>query len=63
MAKVITSKDKYQKQIIVKKTGHPATFRKMRCPACSVGYAVESNVEKGKYTCQRCGSSFTQAGL
>jgi len=49
--------------ITVEKTGHPAAFRKMRCPACSLGYAIESNTEKGKYSCQRCGASFGSTQL
>jgi len=62
MAKIITSKTKRQ-QIVVKKTGHPGAFRKVRCPKCKLGYAVESNTEKGKYACSRCGKVFIQAQL
>jgi hypothetical protein len=47
-----------RKQIVVKKTGHPAAFRKMRCQACGLGYCIEDNVEKGKFTCNRCGATF-----
>ncbi len=56
--RVIKGTGDRRKQIAVKTAGHPAAFRKMRCPACSIGYAVESNVKKGEYTCQRCGTSF-----
>lgn len=55
MAKVISGT---QQRVTVKKTGHPAAFRKVRCPACRIGYAVASNTEVGKYTCLRCGAEF-----
>jgi transposase-like protein len=35
----------------------------MRCPACKLGYAVESNIEKSKYVCDRCGTGFAVQGL
>ena len=47
-----------RKQIAIERAGHPAAFRKVRCPACSIGYAVESNTKTGEYTCQRCGAVF-----
>lgn len=47
-----------KQQIAVEKAGHPAAFRKMRCPSCSIGYAVESNTKSGEYVCLRCGASF-----
>jgi len=57
---IVTSKDK---KIVVTDTGHPAAFRKVRCPKCKLGYAVESNVKKGTYTCGRCGTTFGVSGL
>lgn len=50
---------KAKKRILVKKAGHPGAFRKMRCQACKLGYAVESNHQGGTYQCSRCGQSFT----
>jgi len=47
-----------QRQIAIERTGHPAAFRKLRCPACKIGYAVESNVKKGTYVCSRCGTEW-----
>lgn len=52
-----------RKQIVVRKTGHPAAFRKMRCQACGLGYCIESNVNKGEYLCNRCGATFTTQAL
>ena len=52
-----------RKQIAVKSTGHPAAFRKVRCPKGCTGYAVESNVEAGAYQCERCGSTFKHQAL
>lgn len=49
---------KQGKQIAVKRTGHPAAFRKMRCPKCSLGYAIQSNQDSKQYTCNRCGHQF-----
>jgi ribosomal protein L37AE/L43A len=52
---------KSRQRIVVEKTGHPASFRKMRCPKCSLGYAVMSE-ENGAWKCDRCGHAFmTQA--
>jgi PHP family Zn ribbon phosphoesterase len=45
-----------KQQVVVKKTGHPAVFRKMRCTKCSIGYMVQDNVTD-IYKCQRCGST------
>lgn len=61
--RVIKGTGDRRKQIAVEKAGHPAAFRKMRCPACSVGYAVESNTKKGEYNCQRCNASFGAQAL
>ena len=52
-----------RKAIAVKNAGHPATFRKVRCPRKCSGYAVESNIKKGEYICERCGSTFAVQGL
>lgn len=52
-----------KQQIAVERTGHPAAFRKLRCPACSIGYAVESNLKSGEFTCTRCGASFKNQAL
>jgi transcription elongation factor Elf1 len=56
--RVIRGTGDKRRQIAVEKTGHPAAFRKLRCPACSIGYAVESNTNKGKYVCSRCGAEW-----
>lgn len=42
----------------VKKTGHPAAFRKIRCPKCRIGYAVANNIDPMVYVCERCGDKF-----
>lgn len=47
-----------RRRIIIKKAGHPGAFRKMRCPKCSLGYAIASNTDLGKYQCGRCGHEF-----
>lgn len=60
MPKVVTSKDK---KIVVQDTGHPAAFRKVRCPKCKLGYAVQSNTNKKLFNCTRCGSSFEMSNL
>ena len=54
--RVIKGTGDRRRQIAVEKTGHPAAFRKLRCPACSIGFAVESNIDKGTYRCSRCGA-------
>jgi len=46
---------KKAQQVAVKKTGHPAAHRKIRCPSCSVGICVQDNVDPGLYKCMRCG--------
>ena len=58
MAKVIdgTMAKRETQAVTILKTGHPAVFRKMRCTACSVGYAVKSNTT-GAYVCGRCGAA------
>jgi len=61
--RVIKGTGDRRRQIAVERAGHPATFRKLRCPACSIGYAVESNTDKGKYTCTRCGAVFSNQTL
>jgi len=58
----MTITTKSRKQIVVHKAGHPGVFRKMRCPKCKMGYAVQSNVS-GDYACQRCGSVFQSGQL
>lgn len=61
--RVIRGTGDKRRQIAVERTGHPAAFRKLRCPACSIGYAVENNTKKGEYTCQRCGAVFGNQAL
>lgn len=52
-----------RKQLVaVKKTGHPAAFRKIRCPHCNVGYAIENNLT-GSYQCGRCGAEFKRQAM
>ena len=46
-------------QVVVKKTGHPAAFRKMRCPTCRLGMAVAKPNSDKEYICDRCGAGFT----
>jgi len=60
-----TRQNKKQKQemITVVRTGHPAAFRKMRCPACSLGYAVADNEDPTVYECQRCKHRFKATRL
>jgi DNA-directed RNA polymerase subunit RPC12/RpoP len=60
---VITTKNRKRQQIAVEKTGHPAAYRKIRCPMCKQGYGVQSNVEKNKYVCDRCGREFVISSL
>jgi transposase-like protein len=60
MAKVISGT---RQRVTVKKTGHPAAFRKVRCPACKQGYAVASNIDPSVYACDRCGRQFKRQGL
>ena len=47
-----------RKPIAIKKTGHPAAFRKIRCPAKCQGYAVADNIDPQMFTCERCGKQF-----
>jgi hypothetical protein len=55
---VVTTKNRRRREpVAVRKTGHPAAFRKIRCTKCH-GYAVADNVEADVYTCQRCGTKF-----
>jgi hypothetical protein len=60
MAKVISGT---RQRVTVKKTGHPAAFRKIRCPSGCTGYAVASNIETDTYTCGRCGKKFKRQSL
>lgn len=56
---VITTKSRKKRPVIaIQKTGHPAAFRKIRCPAKCQGYAVASNTDETEFTCQRCGRKF-----
>jgi transposase-like protein len=57
---VVTSKDK---KAVIENTGHPAAHRKVRCPSCRLGYAVENNTKRGEFICQRCGVRFSQTNL
>lgn len=54
-----TTKDR----VVVEKTGHPASFRKMRCPKCKMGQAVESNTKKGQFVCNRCGTVVSESAM
>jgi ribosomal protein S27AE len=67
MAQVITGtakrKGRKPPPVAVRKAGHPAAFRKVRCPKCKQGYAVQDNVKKGEWLCGRCGSVFTQMSI
>lgn len=54
---IITSRKKRQ-PVAVRKTGHPAAFRKIRCPKKCPGYAVASNIDPTLFTCERCGAQF-----
>lgn len=54
---------KQREQVTVVRTGHPAAFRKMRCPKCSLGYAVADNEDPSIYKCQRCGHQFKNTPL
>lgn len=58
---VVTSKDK--QRVVIHNSGHAASIRKMRCPQCKLGYAVQDNVDKTKYVCQRCGASLKVGNL
>jgi len=60
---VITSKTKRKERVVVETTGHPAAFRKVRCPRCKLGYATASNTKKNEYTCTRCGQTFSNVRL
>lgn len=56
--KVIRGTGDRKQQIVVSSTGHPAAFRKLRCPKCKLGYCVASNQDPEVYACERCGHSF-----
>ena len=60
MAKVVAGT---RQRVTVKKTGHPAAFRKVRCPSCRLGYAVASNIDPTMYMCDRCGKQFKRQAL
>lgn len=60
MAKVVSGTGQ---RVTVTKTGHPAAFRKVRCPSCRIGYAVASNIKPNEYTCDRCGKTFVKQAL
>lgn len=47
--------DRRKERVVVRKTGHPAAVRKVRCPHCKLGYAVQNAVNKKQYDCDRCG--------
>ena len=64
MAQVIAGTQQAKvKRVAVKKTGHPAAFRKQRCPHCRIGYAVQDNVNKNMYSCSRCGRLYSMSSL
>lgn len=57
---VVTTKNRPKKEkVTIKDAGHPAGFNKLRCPKCSLGYAVKDMVDRTKYTCNRCHTTFT----
>lgn len=60
--RVIKGTRSRKQQVVVEKTGHPAVFRKVRCPSCRVGIAVENNVT-GTYQCGRCGREFSRQAM
>ena len=61
MPEIITTKNR--NRVVVKKTGHPAAFRKIRCPVCRLGYGVQSNVDQGVYMCSRCKRQFATGNM
>ncbi len=60
MARIVTTKDKH---ILIHSTGHPANFRKVRCPKCSLGYCSEDPMKANVYKCARCGHLFGETPL
>jgi predicted RNA-binding Zn-ribbon protein involved in translation (DUF1610 family) len=50
-----------KKQVVVKKTGHPASITKMRCTGCGQGYAILQ--QDGTYLCGRCGHRVTSTRM
>ena len=57
------TRDKKKNQIQVEKTGHPAAFRKVRCPLCKLGMAVEDPNKGNELTCDRCGRTFKVSSM
>jgi DNA-directed RNA polymerase subunit RPC12/RpoP len=66
VAKLITgtqaNKKKSGAPVAVLKSGHASVYRKIRCTACSVGYAVRNNVDD-TYKCQRCGATVKMTSM
>jgi len=60
---IITTKNRPKEQVTVKDSGHPAAFNKIRCPKCSLGYAVRSMTDPSQFTCGRCHTTFTTGTL
>jgi len=58
-----TRQNKKRDVIVVEKAGHPATFRKIRCPKCSIGYAVADSEDPTIYKCARCGYKYKTTQL
>ena len=52
-----------RQQVVVEKAGHPAAFRKMRCPKCSLGMAVAKPNNDKEFICDRCGLGFTATAM
>lgn len=61
MSEIITTKTR--QRIAVNKTGHPAAFRKIRCPKCRTGFGIQSNIDNKLYSCSRCGRQFMAGQL
>jgi DNA-directed RNA polymerase subunit RPC12/RpoP len=58
--KIVTTKNRTP--VALDKAGHPAAYRKIRCPVCRQGYGVHSNTED-VYVCDRCGRTFKSGKL
>lgn len=52
------TKDRKKEPVVVEKTGHPAAFRKVRCPHCKLGMAVADPNQSNLLKCDRCGQTF-----
>jgi len=50
-----------QDEHVVRKTGHEAAFRKIRCTNCHTDYAVGDG--QSGYKCPRCGTAYRSKKL